>query len=56
MINQFCLETKLQTYLKHDNILQLYGVFDDEENIYLILEFMEEGTLYSILKKKKKLT
>lgn len=31
-------------------------MFDDAENVYLILEFMEEGTLYSELKKKKKLT
>ena len=56
MINQFCLETKLQTYLKHQNIIQLYGVFDDEDHIYLILEYMEEGTLYNCLKKKKKLS
>lgn len=56
MVDQFSLEIKLQTFLKHENILQLYGVFDDEENIYLILEFMEEGTLYNSLKKHKKLT
>lgn len=56
MVDQFTLEVKLQTYLKHENILQIYGVFDDVENVYLILEYMEEGTLYSELKKKKKLT
>lgn len=43
----------MQFYLNHPNILKLYGVFHDEENIYLILEYMEEGTLYSALKKKK---
>ena len=29
MVDQFCLEVKLQTFLKHENILQLYGVFSD---------------------------
>lgn len=45
----------MQFFLNHPNILKLYGVFNDEENIYLILEYMEEGTLYSVLKKKKTL-
>lgn len=49
------MEIKLQLYLSHPNILKLYGVFDDEEHIYLLLEYMEEGTLYSQLKKKKTL-
>lgn len=56
MENQFCLEIKLQAFLNHENILKLYGVFDDDENIYLILEFMEEGNLYGVLKKNKKLS
>lgn len=49
------MEIKMQFYLNHPNILKLYGVFNDEENIYLILEFMEEGTLYSQLKRMKKI-
>ena len=53
LINQFTMEIKLQLYLDHPNILKLYNIFDDEEHIYLLLEYMEEGTLYSQLKKKK---
>lgn len=56
MVDQFILEVKLQTFMSHQNILELYGVFDDKQNVYLILEFMEEGTLYGELKRKKKLS
>jgi len=55
LVNQFTLELKLQTFLHHQHILSLYGFFDDAHSIYLILEYMEQGTLYSQLKKKKTL-
>lgn len=53
MIDQFILELKLQTFLYHENILTLYTHFDDKESLYLVLEYMEEGTLFSHLKKNK---
>lgn len=53
MMKQFIMEIKLQLYLNHPNVLKLYGTFDDKENIYLILEYMEEATLYYHLKKKR---
>ena len=53
MVDQFILELKLQTFLNHQNILSLYAHFDDETHIYLILEYMEEGTLFTHLKKNK---
>lgn len=49
------MEIKMQAFFDHPNILKLYGFFHDEENVYLILEYMEEGTLYSQLKKQKTL-
>ena len=55
MIDQFILELKLQTYLNHENLLTLYHHFDDKTHIYLVLEYMEEGTLFSHLKKNKTL-
>lgn len=45
------MEIKMQFFFDHPNILRLFGVFHDPENIFLILEYMEEGTLYSKLKK-----
>ena len=53
MMKQFIMEIKLQLYLNHPNVLKLYGAFDDNENIYLILEYMEEANLYYHLKKKR---
>lgn len=46
MEHQVILEIKLQMFLEHPNIVKLYGFFDDSENIYLMMEYMEEGTLY----------
>lgn len=48
-------EIKMQSFFNHPNILKLYGFFDDSENVYLILEYMLDGTLYSQVKKNKKL-
>lgn len=56
MIDQFLQEIKIQSYCNHENILKLYGFFDDSDYIYLILEYMEEGTLFTHLKKTKTLT
>lgn len=53
--NQFIMEIKMQLHLNHPNILKLYGFFADQENIYLILEYMEEGTLYGHLRREKSL-
>lgn len=41
MQEQLLMQIKMQFYLNHPNILKLYGVFNDEENIYLILQYME---------------
>ncbi len=53
MIDQFLLEVKLQSFCDHENIVKLYGFFEDRESVYLILEYMEEGTLFKMLKKNK---
>jgi serine/threonine protein kinase len=47
MVDQFILEIKLQSFIHHQYILTLYGYFDDADSIYLILEYMEQGTLYA---------
>jgi len=53
MEDQLILEIKLQAYLSHPNILKLYTFFSDDKNIYLVLEYMEEGTLFEHLKRRK---
>ena len=56
MLPQFISEIKIQMFLDHPNIVKLYGFFDDASNFYIIMEFMEGGNLFGLVKKKKKLT
>ena len=50
ILEQFINELKIQLYLSHPNIVKLYGFFDDASHIYTIMEYMEGGSLYSVLK------
>ena len=52
MKNQIKNEIKIQSFLNHPNILKLYGFFESNDKIYLILEFANEGELYRVLKKQ----
>lgn len=38
----------------HDHVVRLYDVFDNKAGIYLVLELLEGGDLYSTLKKSRK--
>ena len=42
-IEQIIRELRIQSYLSHRNTAPLYGYFNDEENIYLLVEFCEGG-------------
>ncbi len=41
--------------IKHESIINLYEIFEDEESIYLILEYCRGGTALDIVKEKKQL-
>jgi len=56
MIDQFILEVRIQNFLNHPNVLSMNGCFDDTDNVYILLEYMEEGTLFLHLKKNTILT
>lgn len=53
MLDQFINEIKLQQYISHPCVVKIYGYFSDEAYFYILLEYMEEGSLYSLLKKQK---
>jgi non-specific serine/threonine protein kinase len=53
MVDQFVLEVKLQSYLYQEYILSLYTLFDDKDSLYLVLEYMDDGTLFAHLKKNR---
>jgi len=41
-------------FLNHPKIVKMYGYFSDDEHFYMMIEYMEEGSLYSLMKKHKK--
>ena len=49
-------EIKIQKKLVHPHIVKLIHYFEDKENVYLILEYAENGSLLRYLKKKGKFT
>jgi aurora kinase, other len=52
--HQLRREIEIQSHLRHNNILRLYGYFYDQSRIYLILEFAARGELYKDLQKLKR--
>lgn len=51
-LEQMIREIKIQSFLQHVNILNLYGCFEDSVKVYLILELAFQGNLYDLLKKQ----
>jgi serine/threonine protein kinase len=54
MQEQFAQEIKLNLYLSHPNIVRMFGCFSDLEHIYILMEYMEEGSLYKHVKLAKR--
>jgi serine/threonine protein kinase len=53
---QLIREVKIQSFLNHPNIVRLYGCFLDHKSFYLIQELCVSGQLYSLIKRRRKLT
>ena len=49
-------EISIQSRLVHPNIVSLYNVEEDDQNFYLILEYLSNGSLFSYIRKKGHLT
>lgn len=54
-IGQLVREIKIQSYLDHPNIAQLYAFFSDEQHLYLMMELCCGGNVYGSLKKEGRL-
>jgi serine/threonine protein kinase len=50
VLTQRIREIKIQSYLDHPNIVQLYSVFVEDGYLYLLMELCYSGNLYSNLK------
>ena len=47
-------EIKVHSHLNHPNIIDLYGVFEDRDSIYLVQEFCTNGDLHKMLRHRRK--
>jgi serum/glucocorticoid-regulated kinase 2 len=54
-MNMMKNEIKILYMLDHDNLMNLYTHFEDDENLYLVLELMTGGDMRGMLDKRKKL-
>lgn len=48
-------EIQMFQKLKHPNIIKYYGCFEDDNNIYLIIEYMENGSLTKFIGGKSRI-
>ena len=46
-------EINIHSKLAHENIIKLYNVHEDNENINIIMEYAENGNLYELISKEK---
>lgn len=49
-------EILLHIPLEHENIVHAWHAFEDEENIYIVMELCSGGNLYKLLKKRGKMS
>lgn len=56
IIRQVKREIQVQSHLKHPHILRLYSYFQDEERLYIVLDYASNGELYKYLKRRGKFT
>lgn len=49
MINQLSNEIRLHSCLDHPNIVRFFGCFQEKDEIFLALEYMNGGTLFDYL-------
>ena len=56
MLDQIKKEINIMYKLNHPNIIQLYTHFEDDNDICLIMEYANQGHLFSLIKENKKLS
>jgi serine/threonine protein kinase len=49
-------EIKIHQTMSHPNIVMFYSCFEDEENVYMILELCDNKTLVDMIKNRKRLS
>ena len=54
MTKQIRNEVKIMYKMYHKNIIKMINHFEDNQNVYLILEYASGGQLWQLLHKRKK--
>jgi len=49
-------EVRTQLRLRHPHILRLFYYFEDGDAVHLLLEYASEGSLFSLMRKRRRLT
>ncbi|KAL6616999.1 Pkinase-domain-containing protein [Neocallimastix sp. 'constans'] len=52
MVQSLEREINILKNIKHENIIQIYDVYEDEKRVYLVLELAEGGELFDRIKEK----
>eukprot|EP01017_Pseudomicrothorax_dubius_P022661 TRINITY_DN24502_c0_g1_i1.p1 TRINITY_DN24502_c0_g1~~TRINITY_DN24502_c0_g1_i1.p1 ORF type:complete len:206 (-),score=28.15 TRINITY_DN24502_c0_g1_i1:155-772(-) len=55
VLNKLVSETNIHPSLKNDNILEFLHVFEDEENVYILLEMSHNQTFNELMRRRKRL-
>jgi aurora kinase len=50
MLKQFIGELKIGLFVSHANVVKTYGIFHDSTFIYVLMEYMEDGSLYRLVR------
>ena len=55
-IKYVTIEKDILLKMNHQNIVKLFGTFQDSSNLYFVLEYVNNGDLHRLLKAKQKLS
>lgn len=56
LFRQLWAEIKIHRSLSHPNIVGFHDCFDDENNVYMVLELCTSGSLMDMLRRRRRLT
>lgn len=55
VVNTVFDEIKILKMLDHPNIVKIYEYFQDDQNVYIIMEYLKGGSLFDRLKTTQRL-
>ncbi len=56
MVKQLKDEIMIHSALDHPNIVRFFGYFEDGDDFYLVIEYMNGGTLFDYLADRDRLS